>query len=180
MACPPNSDIFLVDKVCIHVKSYYKNRKDLTSRGDVRGDKILHNHHTIVNVKSRLWVNDEDVTRTVNPVCFISAILNNKLDKMGVLMSEDGVEDRSRESEVIQLINNRVFTTMERCTTALSNRALAAEFMRKKIVEYLEEPPENPFRLSELDKRFQQDGDFEQISLLEARNQLGLAEGSDM
>ena len=111
----------------------------------------------------------------MDPVCPISTLLTRKIEKMGFL--RDGLDENiaASDSNLVELIKNRVFSGMEVCTTAKKYKELLLK-LNKTTGLAIVQPNENPFRLTELDKRFQKGGDFEELNILEARSQFGFDE----
>jgi len=114
----------------------------------------------------------------MNPVCPVSTLFNQKIDQMGILKNDSGNDvfhKESLDSSLIELIKNRVFSGMEDCTNVNKYKANLLA-LNKATALVTVQPRENPFRLTELDKRFQKGGNFEDIHILEVRSHLGVAE----
>ena len=111
----------------------------------------------------------------MDPVCPISTLLTRKIEKMGFL--RDGFDENiaASDSNLVELIKNRVFSGMELCTTAEKYKEQLLKLNKTTGLATVQ-PNENPFRLTELDKRFQKGGDFEELNILEARSHFGFDE----
>ena len=111
----------------------------------------------------------------MDPVCPISTLLNRKIEKMGFLRDGSDENIAASDSNLVELIKNRVFSEMEVCTTAKKYKEILLKLNKTTGLATVQ-PNENPFRLTELDKRFQKGGDFEELNILEAQSQFGFDE----
>ena len=113
--------------------------------------------------------------RAMDPVCPVSMLLNQKIDEMGIFKNISDSNKDAYDSDFVELIKNRVFAGMEISTNVKRYEEQLLE-LNKTFGLATVQPNENPFRLTELDKRFQKGGDFEELNILEARYQLGFDE----
>ena len=125
--------------------------------------------------KAKLWTDESRDVRAIDPVCPISMLLNRKIDKIGIFENISDSNKDAYDSDFVELIKNRVFAGMEVSTNVKKYESQLLELNKASGLATVQ-PNENPFRLTELDKRFQKGGDFEELNILEARYQLGFDE----
>ena len=144
-------------------------------------DLALKHHFHILDI-SKLWMDGScdqiksfgSVT-AVDPVCPVSTLLTRKIEKMDILKDECDENKAASDSNLVELIKHRVFPSMEVCTIAKKYKQQLLKLNQATGLVTVQ-PNENPFRLTELDKRFQKGGDFEELNILDARSQLGFDE----
>ena len=76
---------------------------------------------------SRRFANSNISKVIIHPICPVTKLFNQKIDKMGILNDHTGDGNATNEwqdSNLVELMKNRVFNTMESCTNVYKYRGV--------------------------------------------------------